>query len=98
MKSATGAIFAALYALAFAVAYFQYLSRPGVFFADAPLMLVALPYTLTILKLNGSVDFSGDNLRSVLAAALFCAILAYALGALFETCVRLSVGLFRSSS
>jgi hypothetical protein len=92
MKSATGVVFAALYALAFAVAYFQYLSRAGELFADAPLMLVALPYTLTILKLCGSVDFSGDNVKSVLAAALFCFVLAYVIGALLEKLVRVGAG------
>jgi hypothetical protein len=97
MKSATGVVFAALYALAFAVAYFLYLDRAGQFFADAPLVLVALPYTLTILKLFGSVDLSGDNLKSVLAAALFCVVLAYAIGALIERLVRAGVGYVRAS-
>ena len=92
MRSATGAVFGALYALAFAAAYFQYLRSAGEFFADAPLMLVALPYTLTILKLFGSVDLSGDNLKTVLAAALFCVVLAYAIGALIEKLLRAVIG------
>jgi hypothetical protein len=96
MKSATGAVFAALYALAFAFAYFLYLNRAGQFFADAPLMLVALPYTLTMLKLFGSVDLSGDSFTSVLVAALFCAVLAYTIGALIERLVRVGVGCVRA--
>jgi len=92
MKSATGAVLAALYALAFAAAYFQYLRRAGEFLADGPLMLVALPYTLTILKLFGSVDLSADNLKTVLAAALFCVVFAYAIGALIEKLLRAVIG------
>jgi hypothetical protein len=97
MRSATGVVLAALYALAFAVAYFQYLSKAGEFFGDAPLMFVALPYTLTILKLFGSVDLSGDNLKSVVAAALFCVVLAYAIGALIERLVRAGAGYLSAS-
>ena len=97
MKSATGAVLAALYALAFAVAYFQYLGKAGEFLPDAPLMLVALPYTLTVLKLFGSVDLSGDNPKSVLAASLFCVVLAYLIGALLEKLVRAGVRYSRAS-
>jgi hypothetical protein len=97
MKSATGALFAALYALAFAVAYFLYIRRASEFFADGPLMLVALPYTLTVLKLFGSVDLSGDNPKSVAVAALFCMLLAYAIGAMLEKLVRAGLGALGSS-
>jgi hypothetical protein len=88
LKSTTGAAFAALYAVAFAAAYVVYLQNAGQFLADAPIMFVALPYTLTILKVFGSVDLSGDNLRQVLAATLFCAALAYAIGAVVEAIAR----------
>jgi len=95
LKSATGALFAGLYGLAFAFAYVEYLRRAGQFFADAALLLIALPYTLTVLKIFGSVDISGDNFGSVLAAALFCAVLAYAIGALLEAIARASLRVAR---
>ncbi len=92
LRSATGAALAALYVIVFAAAYVLYLRNAGQFLADAPIMLVALPYTLTLLDLFGSVNLSGDDLREVLAAALFCAALAYAIGAIVEMSVR---GAFR---
>jgi hypothetical protein len=85
LKSATGATLAALYVLAFVVAYRQH---AGQFLADAPIMFVALPYTLTALRVFGSVDLSGDNLREVFVAALFCAALAYVIGAIVEAIAR----------
>ena len=94
LKSATGATFAALYVLAFVAAYFIYRQHAGQFLADAPIMFVALPYTLTALKVLGSVDLSGDNLREIFVAALFCAALAYVIGALVEAIARAA---FRAS-
>ena len=88
LKSATGATFAALYVLAFVAAYFIYRQHAGQFLADAPIMFVALPYTLTSLRVFGSVDLSGDNLREVFVATLFCATLAYVIGALVEAIAR----------
>ena len=91
-----GAALAALYAVAFLAAYFIYLRNAGEFLADAPIMLMALPYTLTSLKVFGSVDLSGDNPREVLTAALFCAALAYVIGALVETIARAAFGRARA--
>jgi hypothetical protein len=51
-------------------------------------MFVALPCTVTFLEVFGSVNLSGDNLREVFAATLFCAALAYAVGALVEALAR----------
>src|ERR1700722_5961751 len=82
LKSATGSALAALYVLAFVAAYFIYRENAGQFLADAPIMFVALPYTLTFLKVFGSVNLSGDDLREVFAA------LAYAVGALVEALAR----------
>ena len=95
-KSATGAALAALYVLAFAGAYAVYLQNSGQFLADAPIMFVALPYTMTLLKVFGSVNLSGDDLREVFAATLFCAVLAYAAGALLEALARAAFGVLRA--
>ncbi|MGD1035705.1 MAG: hypothetical protein ABR878_00605 [Roseiarcus sp.] len=89
MKSATGAIFAALYAAAFGAAYVDFLGKTGQWFADIWLALVALPFTLAMRWLaGGSYDFSGDATARVIAAAAFCCALAYLAGALLEAVIR----------
>ena len=95
-RSPVGAALAALYALAFAVAYFVYLRNAGQFLADAPIMLVALPYSVASLEIFGSVDLSGDNWRQVATAALFCAALAYAIGAILEAIARAAFRIARA--
>ncbi len=42
----TGLALAALYALAYVALYVHYLGRAGTWFADLPLVLAALPFTL----------------------------------------------------
>ena len=96
LKSATGSVLAALYVLAFVAAYLVYRHNSGQFLADAPIMFVALPYTLTALRLFGSVNLSGDDLREVFAATLFCAVLAYVIGALAEALARAAFGVLRA--
>ncbi|MGO9774319.1 MAG: hypothetical protein ACLPSW_33155 [Roseiarcus sp.] len=89
MRSAIGAIFAALYAAAFGAAYLDYLGKAGQWLADIWLALVALPFTLTMRWLaGGSYDFSGDSTAKVAAAAAFCSALAYLAGALVEAVLR----------
>jgi hypothetical protein len=96
MKSATGAIFATLYALAFGAAYVDYLGKAGQWFADIWLVFVALPFTATMRWLaGGSYDFSGDATARVIAAAAFCCALAYFAGALVEAVSR---AIFRSAA
>src|SRR5208282_3027292 len=88
-KSATGAVLAALYALAFGAAYLDYLGKAGQWFADIWLALVALPFTAAMRWLaGGSYDFSGDASARVIAAAAFCCALAYGAGAVVEAVVR----------
>jgi len=97
LRSWTGFVFAALYALAFAALYLDYLRRVGTWFADLPLVLAALPFTLTMRALNGGAfDFAGDMTARVIAAALFCSALAYVVGLIVETVVRAAIGAFRS--
>jgi hypothetical protein len=89
LKSAIGAIFAALYAAAFGAAYADYLGKTGQWFADVWLVLAALPFTLTMRWLaGGSYDFSGDATAKVVAAAAFCCALAYLAGAVVEAVLR----------
>ena len=46
--------------------YLDYLRRSGTWFADLPLSLAALPFTLLMRALNGgSYDFGGDMTGSV---------------------------------
>ncbi len=97
MRSALGAILAALYAAAFGAAYADYLGKAGQWFADVWLVLVALPFTLTMRWLaGGSYDFSGDATARVIAAAAFCCALAYLAGALVEAVIRMGFRLATS--
>jgi hypothetical protein len=90
LKSWTGAVFAALYALAFIALYVDYARRSGEWFADLPLSLAALPFTLVMRTLNGgSVAFGGEMTGRVIAAGLFGAAIAYLAGLIVETIVRL---------
>jgi hypothetical protein len=85
----TGIALAALYALVLAGLYLDYLRRAGTWFADLPLVLAALPFTLVMRALNGgSYEFSGDMTLRVVSAAAFCAALAYLAGWVVETAVR----------
>ena len=90
----TGAVFAPLYALAFVLLYVDYARRAGTWFADLPLSLTALPFTLVMRALNGgSFDFGGAMTGRVIAAGLFGSALAYLAGLIVETIVRLLVRL-----
>jgi hypothetical protein len=94
LRSWTGAVFAALYALAFIGLYVDYIRRSGTWFADLPLSLAALPFTLIMRALNGgSFDFGGDMTGRVIAAGLFGSALAYLAGLIVGTIGRLLAGL-----
>jgi hypothetical protein len=90
LRSWTGVAFAAVYALAFIALYIDYAVRAGTWFADLPLSLAALPFTLVMRELNGgSFAFGGDMTGRVIAAGLFGSALAYLLGLIVATIVRL---------
>lgn len=90
----TGAVFAAVHALAFVALYVDYAMRAGTWFADLPLSLAALPFTLLMRALNGgSFAFGGDMTGRVIAAGLFGSALAYLAGLIVETIVCLLAGL-----
>jgi hypothetical protein len=94
LRSWTGLVFAALYALAFFALYINYLMRAGTWFADLPLALAALPFTRVMRALSGGdTAFGGDMTGRVVAAGLFCAALAYLAGLILETLVRALGGL-----
>jgi hypothetical protein len=89
LKSIVGAVFAALYATAFAAAYIEYRGHAGEWFADLGLVLLALPFTLTMRFLaGGSFDMTGEDSLKLLAAALFCCALAWAIGSALEWIAR----------
>jgi hypothetical protein len=93
----TGLVLAALYLVVFAALYIDYLRRAGTWFADLPLALAALPFTLLMRALDGgSYEFAGDMTLRVAAAAFFCSALAYAVGWILETAVRAIVRAARS--
>jgi Na+/H+-dicarboxylate symporter len=97
LLSATGLVLAVITAIAFAALYLDYLSRAGTWFADLPLVLAALPFTLAMRALNGGTyDFAGDMTGRVVAAALFCSALAYGVGLVIETVARSAVAVARS--
>ena len=99
LRSWTGAAFAAVYALAFLALYVDYVRRSGTWFADLPLSLAALPFTLVMRALNGgSFDFGGSMTGRVIAAGVFGSALAYLAGLIIEAIVRLVVRLNSSDS
>jgi hypothetical protein len=97
LRSWTGLVFASLYALVFVVLYVGYLRRAGTWFADLPLVLAALPFTLVMRALNGGTyDFAGDMTLRVIAGALFCCALAYLAGLVVEAAIRALVRIGRA--
>ena len=96
LRSWTGAVFATLYGALLVGLYVEYLARAGTWFADLPLTLAALPFTLLMRALNGGIyTFGGDMTLRVVAAAIFCCALAYAVGWTVETALG---ALFRSGA
>jgi hypothetical protein len=86
----TGAVFAAVHALAFIALYVDYARRSGTWFADLPLSLAALPFTLVMRALSGgSFDFGGAMTGRVIAAGLFGSALAYLAGLIVGAIARL---------
>jgi hypothetical protein len=86
----TGAVLASVYALAFGALYVDYARRSGTWFADLPLSLAALPFTLVMRRLSGgSFDFGGSMTGRVIAAGLFGSALVYLAGLIVGTIVRL---------
>jgi len=93
-RSWTGAAFAAVYGVAFVALYVDYARRSSEWFADLPLSLIALPFTLSMRALNGgSFAFGGAQTGRVVAAGLFGAALAYVAGLIIEAVLRLVVRL-----
>ena len=89
LRSITGALFAALYAVAFIAAYVDYRANIGQWLADLGLILVAMPFVLTMRFLSGGAfNMTGEDTLTLLAAALFCCALAFAAGALLEWLAR----------
>ena len=89
LKSIAGAAFAALYATAFIAAYVDYRGHVGEWFADLGLILLALPFVLTMRLLSGgSFDMTGEDRLKLLAAALFCCALAWVIGSALEWIAR----------
>ena len=94
----TGAAFAAVHGLAFVALYVDYVRRSDAWFADLPLSLAALPFTLVMRTLNGgSFAFGGSMTGRVIAAGLFGSALAYIAGLIVETIVRFVVRLVLDS-
>jgi hypothetical protein len=84
-------LFAAFYAIAFVVAYVYYRNHIGEWFppADFALILVALPFVLTMRALaGGTFDMGGEDTLKLAAAALFCCALAWLAGCLLEGIAR----------
>lgn len=89
LKSIFGALLAALYAMAFVYAYVDYRNHVGQWFADTGLILVALPFVLTMRFFSGgSFDMTGEDSLKLAAAALFCCALAWVIGSALEWAAR----------
>ena len=90
-------MFAASTALLFAALYGVYLHRAGTWFADLPLVMAALPFTLVMRALSGgSYHLTGAMTGRVLIAAIFCSALAYAAGLIVESVIRAVVRVARA--
>jgi len=103
LASALGFALALLYLAAFGYGDYFYLTHAGQWWiAAAPLNMAAQPYILTVSALNGSVSFNPDNATTLLSAAAFGAILAYAVGWIAEGLLRglwrLALGRARSAN
>jgi hypothetical protein len=84
-KSIVGAALAVVYAAAFVAAYVDYRGHVGEWFADLGLILLALPFVLTMrLLAGGSFDMTGEDRLKLVAAALFCCALAWVVGSVLE--------------
>lgn len=91
--SLTGPVFAALYAVVFAAAYADYRHHVGEWFADLGVVLLVLPFSLTMRFLGGGpFGLTGADTLPLFAGALFCCALAWAAGFILE---RLGLALFR---
>jgi hypothetical protein len=96
LRSWLGLALAAFYALVFAALYLDYYRRAGTWFADLPLVLAALPFTLAMRTMyGGAYDFSGDMTLRVLVASAFCCALAYGAGWTLETLFRGAIQIAR---
>jgi hypothetical protein len=100
-KSVTGALFAGLYAIAFILAYVYYRNHVGEWFppADLNLILVALPFVLTMRFLaGGSFDMGGEDNLKLAGAMVFCCALAWIAGSLLEWAARMVFRALRPAS
>ncbi|MGA2042690.1 MAG: hypothetical protein ABSG83_04890 [Roseiarcus sp.] len=89
LKSVTGFALAALYGAAFVAVYLDYRSHVGQWFADLGLIMIALPFVATMRALSGGAfAMTGEDGGKLLAAAAFCCLLAFAVGATLEGIVR----------
>ena len=78
--------------------FVDYARRADTWFADLPLSLAALPFTLVMRRVNGgSFDFGGAMTGRVIAAGLFGSALAYVAGLIVEALIRLVVRLVLNS-
>jgi hypothetical protein len=89
LKSMLGAIFASLYIVVFVAAYVDYRIHVDEWFADLGLILIVMPFLLTMRFLSGgSFNLTGEDSAKLLAGALFCGALAWLVGAALEWILR----------
>lgn len=88
-KSWTGVALALAYACLYGGAYVLYVRRADEWFADLPVVTVAMPYIYVARALSGGdYSFSGDMTGVVIGAAAFGMALAYLCGWALETALR----------
>jgi hypothetical protein len=90
-RATTGLVFAAIYLVAYVAAYLDCRQHRGAWMADLWLAILAAPSTLVGRFLSGDNTFQFDAREpfSLLVAAIFCSMLAYALGAGIAAAIRL---------
>ena len=82
-RSPVGWVFAAAYVVVFAWAYVDYWHNRGTWMADLWLDVLAMPYVLVgrVLTLTPTFELHGFRPLGLVPALVFCALLAYCLGA-----------------
>jgi hypothetical protein len=88
-RSPVGWAFATVYVAAFAWAYVDYWRNRGTWMADLGLDILALPYILVgrVVTMSATFELHGFQPWGLVPAVLFCAFLAYLLGAVLQRAV-----------
>jgi hypothetical protein len=95
VRSRLGWLLVAIYLIVFVVAYFDAMSKRGVFLYDIWLDILTLPYIAIVGRLllqSPTFEVHAHELLGLVPAVLFCSFLLMLLGAAIESGVRRVLG------